>query len=91
MRTEIVVAHAARERAEFRDALRFGEFDHGALMRPATHEHTVHIVAPDLVAQRGHRADEVVDAILHAHLAEIDEQVRLALFPRGVGRVARET
>ena len=84
---EIVVAHPAGEGAQLRDADLLGVGLDRRLVGAAADEHAVDVVAADLVAQQLHRAHQMVDAVLLADLAEVDEQVWLALAPGWVGRV----
>src|SRR5438128_870939 len=56
----------------------------GGLMRAAADEDAMKIVPPELVAEVFHGANEMVDPILLADLAEIDEEMTLPLAPSGV-------
>ena len=51
-----------------------------------THERGLHVVAAEVVAQAGERAQRVVDAVLRAHHAEVADEVAAAAPERLVGR-----
>ena len=50
------------------------------------HEHRLHVVAAEVVAQARERAQRVVDAVLRAHHAEVADEVPAAPAQRVVGR-----
>jgi hypothetical protein len=56
-------------------------------MGTTTHEHAVYVITPELVAQRPHGANEIVDTVLSAHLAKVHEEMCLAFPPCGIGRI----
>ncbi|MEI9983998.1 MAG: hypothetical protein WDN69_12785 [Aliidongia sp.] len=56
-------------------------------MRAAADEDTEEIRPSQIVAQRLDRADQVVDAVLLADFAQIDQQMRLAAPIGGIRRM----
>ena len=83
---KLVVADPAGEGGIVHDALRLGVGLDRGLVRAAADEQELEIVAAELLAQVLGSADQMVDAVLLADLAEINQQMRLA---GAVGRVRR--
>jgi len=84
------VAHPAGEGAAVRHSDLLGVAGHRGLVRAAAHQHAVNVAPAELVAQQLDRAHQVVDAVLLADLAEVDDEEAPPLRPGGDAPMHRE-